>query len=111
MPVIRFDRLFGGSGGATATAVTEVRAARSTEALLHLSTSQTGACRVNGRLVITDATATGLQVSEHCIPITLDAGWNRIAIEANSHWAGEWAAWAALTTPGGEPVVLEHRTP
>jgi hypothetical protein len=104
--------LLGDSTETVGFALTHVRCAEPTDAMLLLSTSKTGAAYVNGEEVLRDGTATGLMLGEHRVPVHLNEGWNSVSIKCVSHWAGPQSFAAALTSrDGGRPPGLTVSAP
>ena len=86
-------------------AATRVHCSAATEAVLHLSTSQTGTVCLNGEEALVDGTATGLLPDEHRANVRLKQGWNSLLVRCVSRWRGPWRFWAGLTAPDGGSVV------
>ena len=103
-PGIGLDERLGDSTETVGFALTHVRCAEPTDAVLLLSTSKTGAAYVNGQEVLRDDTATGLMLRECQAAIRLKKGWNAICVKCVSHWEGPWSFWAGVTRRDGGPL-------
>ncbi len=103
-PGIDLNELLGDSSQAVCFALTHVRCAEPTDAVLLLSTSKTGAAYVNGKEVLRDGTAMGLMLRECQADIKLKKGWNAIRVKCVSHWSGPWSFWAGVTERDGSSI-------
>ncbi|MGH9518302.1 MAG: hypothetical protein ACRD2D_01585, partial [Terriglobales bacterium] len=98
------------SQSVSAYAVSWVRSGNAQEVALRLRDNGATRIWVNGALVFDEqGSHSSLGFDQHAVAAHLDGGWNLILAKDGVTGGGAWAFSLRITTPQGQPLVLESR--
>lgn len=98
------------SQSVSAYAVTWVRSAGAADVALRLRDNGAARVWVNGALVFDEqGSHSSLGFDQHAVGAHLVSGWNEILAKDGVTGGGAWAFSLRITTPQGQPLVLESR--
>jgi hypothetical protein len=103
--LVPFNQVYDDLDGVVAYGFTTVKSEERCPAVLVFSSTGRGVVWLNGRVVLTDRSATGLVTNEYRVPVTIEKGWNRILVKVCNAWPGQWAFCASLLDAASRPLT------